>query len=88
VPPPGTTPAPQGPVVAGPLPSPSPPDGTTATADGPINTSLSQPVKARRLGLPGALAAVLVAGVVVGVVRLAKAEFGGPILDQASDLRR
>jgi hypothetical protein len=54
----------------GPTPSATPTTGATVT-------SLAQPVKARRLGLPGALAAVLLAGVGVGVVRLARAEYGG-----------
>jgi hypothetical protein len=34
-------------------------------------------VPARKYGLPGAVAAVLLTGVVVGVVRLARVEFGG-----------
>lgn len=69
---PGASSAPLGPVIAtDPSASPTPAPSTDQAA-----TSLSQPVDARRLGLPGALAAVLVAGVVVGVVRLARAEFG------------
>jgi plastocyanin len=73
---PGATPVPLGPLVAGPDfvdPNASPiPDATQPQA----GASLAQPVDARRLGLPGALAAVLVAGVLVGVVRLARAEYG------------
>ena len=37
--------------------------------------ALSQSVPARKYGLPGALAAVLLAGVAVGVVRLARVEY-------------
>src|SRR4051794_29509191 len=82
------TPAPSapgpGPQVAGPVPlTPAP---TTLQADVPH--ALSQPVPARKYGLPGALAVVLLTGVVVGVVRVARSEFGnglptdGPPTDQ------
>jgi plastocyanin len=77
LPTPGASPPPPPPALALPAigePGPTPSETPTVEA---AATSLSQPVKARRLGLPGALAAVLVAGVAVGVVRLAKAEYGG-----------
>jgi hypothetical protein len=38
--------------------------------------ALAQAVPARKYGLPGALAAVLLTGVVVGVVRLARVDYG------------
>jgi plastocyanin len=67
------------PVVASPgvTPTPAPTASVDAFGD-PVTTeaTLAQPVPARRFGLPGAVAAVLVAGVIVGVVRLARAEYG------------
>jgi plastocyanin len=67
-------------VAPGSTPSPVPTASVDAFGD-PVpveGVTLAQPVPARRFGLPGAVAAVLVAGVVVGVVRLAKAEYGVP----------
>jgi plastocyanin len=72
---PTPSPAGPGPMVAGPddlfgAPTPTP----TSVAAAP--RALAQSVPARKYGLPGALAAVLLTGVVVGVVRLARLDFG------------
>ena len=74
---PGAPNAPLGPLVAGPdFADPNASPAPEANIEPQAGASLAQPVDARRLGLPGALAAVLVAGVLVGVVRLARAEYG------------
>jgi hypothetical protein len=72
---PTASPAGPGPQVAGPDdlfggPTPTP----TPVAEAP--RALAQSVPARKYGLPGALAAVLLTGVVVGVVRLARVDLG------------
>ncbi|MFL6239628.1 MAG: hypothetical protein ACJ735_09105 [Actinomycetes bacterium] len=74
------TPAPSlpgpNPLVATPnLGIPTTPTPTAVPADVP--KALGQSVPARKYGLPGALAAVLLAGLVVGVVRAARAEANG-----------
>jgi hypothetical protein len=75
VPQPAPSPAGPGPVVAGPQPTPTPAaESPAATTDVPAR-ALGQPVPARKYGLPGALAVVLLAGVAVGVVRLARVEY-------------
>lgn len=61
----------QPPVVA--LPSPT---AHASVSPEPAVVSLAQPVPRRRLGLPGAVAAVVLAGLAGGVVRLARAEYG------------
>jgi hypothetical protein len=75
IPTPSALPRGPDPLVAGPgfedTPTPEP-----SSADIPAK-ALSQSVPARKYGLPGAVAAVLLTGVVVGVVRLARVEFGG-----------
>ena len=61
------------PLLAGPggvlIPTPQP-----SAVDVP--RALAQSVPARKYGLPGALAVVVLGGVAVGVVRLARVEFG------------
>jgi hypothetical protein len=75
VPQPAPSPAGPGPVVAGPQPTPTPAaESPAVTTDVPAR-ALGQSVPARKYGLPGALAVVLLAGVAVGVVRLARVEY-------------
>ena len=74
VPAPAPSPAGPGPQVAGPQPVPVPTETAAPTTAVPAQ-ALSQSVPARKYGLPGALAAVLLAGVAVGVVRLARVEY-------------
>ena len=73
--PPAPSPVGPGPLVAGPQPQPTPtPDAVAPASEVPAR-ALSQSVPARKYGLPGTLAAVLLAGVAVGVVRLARVEY-------------
>jgi hypothetical protein len=72
----GPTPSPAGPgpLLAGPDPGLSPTPEAAPNANAP--RALSQSVPARKYGLPGAIAAVLLTGVAAGVVRLARVEYG------------
>ena len=89
---PSPSPAGPGPLVAAAPPDELPTPEPSVDADVPPTHALAQSVPARKLGLPGALAAVLLTGVVVGVVRLARVEFGngngygnGPVGGHDSD---
>ncbi len=67
--------------VQGPGPQVAAPDDIEPSLQPPVPSEdvphvLGQPVPARKYGLPGALAAVLLAGVAVGVVRAARTEVG------------
>jgi hypothetical protein len=75
VPAPAPSPAGPGPQVAGPQPVPAPTETAAPTTTEVPPQALGQSVPARKYGLPGALAAVLLAGVAVGVVRLARVEY-------------
>jgi hypothetical protein len=70
-------------VVALPGVTPTPTAAPTTPADVP--TTLAQPVAARRIGLPGALAGVLLVGVVAGVYRLARVEYGVPAVPSPTE---